>query len=62
MAFLEVVELPSGMFAVRSTGGNSLQPPSEFSTRAEAEEWLILHASTGNDGEIYKPGDGEGVA
>ncbi len=62
MAFAEIVELPDGKFAVHRTGGDVLQAPVEFPTRAEAEEFLMRETSMGADSSIYKPGDGEGVA
>lgn len=62
MSFAEIIEMPDGTFAVHRTGGDVLQTPVEFPTRAEAEEWLMRDASRGADNRIYKPGDGEGVA
>ncbi len=62
MAFAEIIELPDGTFAVHKTGGDVLQTPVGFPTRAEAEEWMMRDTWRGSDSKIYKPGDGEGVA
>jgi len=62
MAFVDVIRLPSGRFAVREIGQDLPRILDDFETRTEAEEWLMRNMSPGGEGHIYKPGDGEGVA
>jgi hypothetical protein len=62
MAFMEVVPLPNGRYAVKTTGGTTLQTPVEFETQAEAEEYLIRQAPTINEPHILRPGGSGNVS
>ncbi len=63
-AVLQVAQLQSGNFVVRSIGGATLNSTlAEFATEAEAEEWMLRRSfSAQPSASIMRPGDGEGVS